>query len=151
MTRNDRHALSNRRWRLGVLRRRGFVRWLLVFAALVMLGQQSAMAAYACELATPATASTTTVTAMSKMDHGCADMQQRADQTVCRNHCATTTPTPTETHVVSVPPSSLTPLPPAAFDVVLRTCAAGATPELWYRQSAAPPLPPRLLFCSLQI
>ena len=148
MTWLDRPSRGGRSWRLNVLRRRRFVRWLLAFSVLVMLGQQTAMAAYACMAAPSAMQAMSTTKAMGP---GCPAMHPRAQRAVCLNHCSTQATSPADAHVTSVPPSGLTALPPLSLEVASNGCLSSRASERWYRQQASPPHPPRLLFCSLQI
>ena len=131
-----------------MLRRRPFVRWLFAFSVLVMLGQQTVMAAYVCMAAPSAMQA---MSANKAMGPGCPAMHPRAQQAVCLNHCSPQATAPVDAHVTSVPPSGLTALPPMSLEVASSGCPSSRASELWYRQQASPPHPPRLLFCSLQI
>jgi hypothetical protein len=121
---------------------------LLVFAVLVMLGQQTAMAAYVCITAPSAVQGMSATPAMA---HGCPYMHRRAGRAVCSNHCATQVPAPADAHVTSVPSSGLTALPPVSLEVASLGCLSSRASERWYRQQTSPPIPSRFLFCSLQI
>jgi hypothetical protein len=153
MTWLDRHMRSSRPWRLRVLRRRPLTRCLLAFAVLMMLGQQTAMAAYACAIASAAMApmtATSTAASTGGGDDGCAETQPLPDQVVCHYHCSPQVTTPAVAQVASVPGNGLTALPPMLLAVATGACQSSNTFERRYRKQALSP-PPTKLFCSLQI
>jgi len=136
-----------------VLRRRPLIRWLLAFAVLMMLGQQTAMAAYACAMAPTAMgpmAAMSATASMKAMSSACPEMHQSSDLVVCQNHCTPQATSPTGTHVASVPGNGLTALPPMLLTIATGACQSSTTLERRHRQQAPPPSPSKL-FCSLQI
>lgn len=119
----------------------------------MMLGQQTAMAAYACAMAPTAMAPMTAMSAtasMKAMGDTCREMHQLSDQVVCQNHCTPQVTAPAGAHVASVPGNGLTALPPMLVAMVTGACQSSTAPERRYRQQAPPP-PPSKLYCSLQI
>jgi hypothetical protein len=136
-----------------VLRRSPFTRWLLVFAVLLMLGQQTAMAAYACAMTPAAMAPMAALSAsasMKAMNGTCPEMHQLSDRVVCQNHCTPQVTSPAGAHVASVAGNGLTALPPILLAVATGACQSSRASGRRYRQQAPSP-PPTKLFCSLQI
>jgi hypothetical protein len=135
-----------------VLRRRPLTRWLLAFAVLMMLCQQTAMAAYACAMGPAAMAPMTAMSATAStkaMSSACPEMHQLSDQAVCQNHCMPHVAAQADAHVASVPGNGLTALPPMLLATATGVGRSSIAPERRYRQQASPP--PAKLFCSLQI
>lgn len=150
---NQHSTRRSRLWRLRALRRRPFTRWLLVFAVLVMLGQQTAMAAYACAMAPGAMGpmiAMSSTDAMKAMSDTCPEMRGLSDHLLCQKHCAPDKTTQPDGRTTSVPPNVLTALPPMPSTVALVTSSSVRADARRYRQQASPP-PPTKLFCSLQI
>ncbi len=131
-----------------VTRRR--LAWLV---ALLLLWQQVAVAAYACQLASPATgqvAEVMSTTATAAMGDDCAEMRGAPTSPVCRQHCAPGHATQVDARPTSVPLSALTAVPPmliSVANVALQSDRSLARLD----QRRTPPLIPRLLFCSLLI
>lgn len=150
----DRQAThSSRPWRLRALGRRSFTRWLLTFAVLMMLGQQTAMAAYACAMSPNAMGRMVAMspqTSMQAMSGTCPEMHGLSDRLLCQQHCAPDNTAKPDTRPASVPQSLLTALPPMLPVGMVASSPAGHAPERLYRLRASPPSA-TLLFCSLQI
>ncbi len=139
-----------RAFRLRPLTRRRLA-WLVT---LLLLWQQVAVAAYAC-VAAPASpgavaaAVAVHASSMAAMGDGCADMKVPTDP-LCRQHCQPDHATQVDARSASVPASTLATLPPESPSVA--TVALPSHRALLRRdQLRAPPLIPRLLFCSLLI
>lgn len=141
------------RWRLHDIRRAALTRWLMLVAAVMMMGLQCAMAAYACAMppGVMTTAMATSAPAMDgSMKGSCSDMARSpTDHLLCAKHCAADASAPTDAHPLSVPPTALVGLPPALPAFVAHTQAAIAYDR---RDRLRPPgRPASLLFCSLLI
>lgn len=88
-------------------RRRLF--WLVT---LLMLWQQTALAAYVCPTVPKAATATALVNSMPGMDDGCAQHQESPASPLCQKHCAPEHTTQVEAHTASVPLSPLPAMPP---------------------------------------
>lgn len=153
MTRIPHPTLMPRRFRLRDIRRARLTRWLLLGSVLLMLGLQSALAAYACAMPS-ATMSQVMAMETSTMDASmvktCPEMQQApVNRLLCAKHCASNASAPTDARPLSVPPNLLTAVPPVLPMVVMQTRTMVVSGRL-YRLRAPPP-PATLLFCSLLI
>ena len=146
-------TLMPRCWRLRDIRRARLTRWLLLGSALLMMGLQSSLAAYACAMPSGmmGRAMAMSPSAMdASMATTCPEMQHApADRLLCAKHCASEASAPTDARPLSVPPNLLTALPPVLPVVAMQTQTTLA-PERRYRLRAPPP-PIILLFCSLLI
>ncbi|HEY0198773.1 MAG TPA: hypothetical protein VGC19_09560 [Rhodanobacter sp.] len=153
MTRFRLPKLGPRRWLLRDIRRTRLTRWLLIGSVLMMLGMQSALAAYACAMPPAAVGSTMAMSASAmdaSMGHSCPEMKHAAvDRMLCAKHCAPDTAAPTNAHPLSVPPSLLTALPLVL--PVLTVSTQGAIKHARRDRLRAPGPPASLLFCSLLI
>lgn len=150
---SQRGTRRGRPWRLMGLRRRSFTRWLLVFAVLMMLGQQAAMAAYACTMTPGAMGPMMAMSptdSMKAMGNTCPEMRGLSDHLLCQKHCAPDTTAQPDSRTTSVPSNVLTALPPMPSSVALVAPSSVRADARRYRQQA-PPRPPSKLFCSLQI
>ena len=141
------------RWRLRDLRRARLTRWLLLGGVLLMLGLQSALAAYSCAMA-PATMGQVMAMATSAMDASmaktCPETQHApVSRLLCAKHCASDASAPTDARPLAVPPNLLTALPPV-LPVVVMQAQITVEPERLYRLRASPPSA-TFLFCSLLI
>jgi hypothetical protein len=153
MTRSHLPKLGPRRWRLRDIRRARLTRWLLIGSVLMMLGMQSALAAYACAMPSATMGSIMGMSASAmdaSMGRSCPEMKHAAvDRMLCAKHCAPDTTAPTNAHPLSVPPSLLTALPPV---LPMRVVNTQGTVEHARRDRLRAPGPPAsLLFCSLLI
>ena len=153
MTRFCLHAFIPRRWRLRDIRRVRLTRWLLLAGMLVMLGMQTALAAYACAMPAASGGPKMAMSASANdtsMPASCAAMSSTvANRPLCEKHCAPDAYAPTAAHPLSVPPNLLGSLPPSPPAVAMQTRVAVATDA---RHRLHPPGPPAaLLFCSLLI
>jgi hypothetical protein len=124
--------------------------WLV---ALMLLWQQVAVAAYACATA-PASAGAVAALAhspsMAAMGDGCAGMPAAPVDPRCRQHCQPEHATQVDARAVSVPFNALVALPPELSSVAVVMLPSERT-LAWLDRLRAPPLIPRLLFCSLLI
>ncbi|MEO7440312.1 MAG: hypothetical protein ABIU96_07660 [Rhodanobacter sp.] len=136
-------------FRLRRITRRRLV-WLVT---LLLLWQQVALAAYACQAVAEPMGQVTAMmstASTSAMDDGCADMRDTPASPLCQQHCTPDHATQVDARPMSVPLSALTAVPPMLMSVasiVLSSDRALTRHEL--RQT--PPSIPRLLFCSLLI
>ncbi|WP_458068490.1 hypothetical protein [Rhodanobacter sp. BL-MT-08] len=152
MTRFHLPLLFPRRWRLHDIRRAPLTRWVLLVAAVMMLGLQSAMAAYACAMPPGgmATMAMNASTMDGSMKGSCPEMASSpTDHLLCAKHCASEVSAPTDVHPLSVPPMLLMGLPPALPTWVAHTQAGIAYDRRDRLRSPGPPA--NLLFCSLLI
>ena len=154
MIRFERQTLRSSRYlRLRVLRGRSFTRWLLAIAMLAMLGQQIAIAAYACGMAPNAMGlvlATAPAASMPAMGDSPAPMHGSSDRLLCQRHCVPDNAARPDVPPASVPQGLLAALPPMLPVVLAAALPAGQTPERrLYRLRASPPA--TLLFCSLLI
>ncbi|MEO5812706.1 MAG: hypothetical protein ABIQ63_11385 [Rhodanobacter sp.] len=126
------------------------VAWLVAF---VLLWQQVAVAAYACQLPAQAVATVTEVLSSSlpaRPDDSCAGMPDVPPSPLCKHHCAPDHATQVTVQTTSVPLSALTAVPPMLVSVAVAALQSDrvlASSDHW----RAPPPVPRLLFCSLLI
>ena len=126
-------------------RRRLF--WLVT---LLMLWQQTALAAYVCPTLPEAATATALLNSMPGMDDGCAQHQESPASPLCQKHCAPEHTTQVEAHTASVPLSPLPAMPPMLISVAAVTLPSNrALQRIGHLR--APPPPPILLFCSLLI
>lgn len=131
-----------------VTRRR--LAWLV---ALLLLCQQVAVAAYACQLPSPTVAMAAAVmsaTAPAMVDDNCAGMPDVSPSPLCKYHCAPEHATQVTAQATSVPLNTLTAVPPVLLSVAivaLQSERIRTRREYW----RTPPPVPRLLFCSLLI
>lgn len=125
-------------------------RRLIWLVTLLMLWQQTALAAYVCPTVPEAAPAAALMTSMPGMDGGCAKNQDAPANPLCQKHCAPDHATQVEAHTAAVPLSVLPAMPP-----MLMTPAVVALPSNRALQRVghlrAPPPPPMLLFCSLLI
>ena len=150
---HQRSTCPSRPWRLRGLRRRSLTRCLLLFAVLMMLGQQAALAAYACSMAPGAMGpmmAMSSTDSMKAMGDTCPQMGGLSDHLLCQKHCAPDTTAPSDSRTPSVPPNMLAALPPMPLIVARVTSSSVSASVRRYRQQA-PPRPLSKLFCSLQI
>jgi hypothetical protein len=126
---------------------------LLVFSVLMLLGQQTAVAAYACAMTASSMGTVTAMpasAAMAAMGKTCPEMHELANHALCQKHCNPDNTAQPDARPGSVPPSLFAALP-------LSLPALATTPLLARRASKqshlqqAPPPPAILLFCSLLI
>ncbi len=125
-------------------------RRLIWLVTLLLLWQQTALAAYVCPTVPEATPAAALMTSMSGMDGGCAQNQDAPASPLCQKHCTPDHATQVEAHTTAVPLSVLPAMPS-----MLMAPAVVALPSNRALQRAghlrAPPPPPMLLFCSLLI
>lgn len=130
--------------------RRTTRRRLIWLVTLLMLWQQTALAAYVCPTVPEATPAAALMTSMPGMDGGCARNQDAPANPLCQKHCTPDHATQVEAHTAAVPLSVLPAMPS-----MLMTPAVVALPSNRALQRAghlrAPPPPLMLLFCSLLI
>ena len=126
-------------------RRRLF--WLVT---LLMLWQQTALAAYVCPTVPEAATATALLNSMPGMDDGCAQHQESPASPLCQKHCAPERTTQVEAHTASVPLSPLQALPPMLLSAETVTLSSNRALQRVGHLRASPP-PPILLFCSLLI
>lgn len=145
--------LGPTRWRLRDIRRARLTRWLLLGGLLFMVGLQSALAAYVCNMPDGAMSPTMamgTSGADAAMASTCPQMKHTAaDRVLCARHCASDASAPTAIHSLSVPPSVLVALPPSLPMAV--ALSSPMTPHRRQRDRLRTPPPTNLLFCSLLI
>lgn len=145
--------LFPRRWRLRDIRRAPLTRWVLLVAAVMMMGFQCAMAAYACALPSDGMATTAAMRAPTMdatMRGACPDMAPSpTDHLLCAKHCSAEASAPTGAHPLSVPPTALVALPPAVPAFVAHTQAGIAYERRDRLRSQGPSA--SLAFCSLLI
>jgi len=146
--------LGPTRWRLRDIRRARLTRWLLLGGLLFMLGLQSALAAYICNMPDGAMGpmmSSGVSAADAAMLSTCPQMKHTAaDWALCAKHCASDASVPTAAHPLSVPPSALVALPPPMPKVV--ALSSPMTTHQRERDRLRSPSPPAsILFCSLLI
>lgn len=125
-------------------------RRLIWLVTLLMLWQQTALAAYVCPTVSEATPAAALMASMPGMDGGCAQNPDAPTSPLCQKHCTPEHATQAEAHTAAVPLSVLPALPS-----MLMTPSVVALPSNRALQRAghlrAPPPPPMLLFCSLLI
>lgn len=130
--------------------RRTTRRRLVWLVTLLMLWQQTALAAYVCTMVPEATPAAALMTSMPGMDGVCVQNQDAPASPLCQKHCAPDYATQVEAHTAAVPLSVLPAMPP-----MLMTPAVVALPSNRVLQRVghlrAPPPTTRLLFCSLLI
>lgn len=117
-------------------------------AALMLLWQQVALAAYVCPL--PGAVVQDDVAALVVTSSDCMDdMQGQPDQAMCFKHCAPNSPVQSDAQAPGVPASALIALAPSLplVERLSRHSAFFASAGT----SHADDSPPRLLFCSLLI
>ncbi len=130
-----------------VTRRR--LAWLV---ALMLLWQQVAVAAYACQTLPAAMEQMTTMTppaSTAAMDD-CADMPGSRVTPLCQKHCAPDQVTQVDARPTSVPLSALTAVPPMLMSVTAVALQSDRSLARLDSRRTPPPIP-RLLFCSLLI
>lgn len=146
--------LGPARWRLRDIRRARLTRWLLLGGLLFMLGLQSALAAYVCNMPDSAIGPVTAMgvsRADAAMASTCPQMKHTAaDRALCAKHCASDASAPVAAHPLSVPPSALVALPPSLPKAVALSSPMTANQRVRDRFRSPPP-PASLLFCSLLI
>lgn len=137
-----------RRFRLSYLSRRRLV-WLVT---LLLLWQQVALAAYACQAEPEAMGKVTAMTAasMDAMNGNCADMHDASVSALCHKHCAPDHATQVDARPTSVPLSALTAVPPMLMSVAIVALQSDRSLARRDQRRTPPPIP-RLLFCSLLI
>lgn len=153
MTRNCPPTLLPRYWQLRAIGRARLTRWLLLGSVLVMLGVQSALAAYACTLP-PAAMGQGMAMDASAMDAAmagnCSQMRHApANRMLCARHCTAQAVAPTDARTLTVPPNLLTALPPMLPLVAMQTRST-REPVRRYRLHGPRP-PANRLFCTLLI
>ncbi len=152
MTRFRLPAFIPRRWQLRDIRRARLTRWVLMAGVLVMLGMQTAIAAYACTMPSSASGPASAMGTMgdASMPTSCSEMAHAvANAPLCQKHCTPDASAPTAAHALSVPPNLLAALPP---DSPVLPAHVQAALEIDARHRRHPPGPPAsLLFCSLLI
>ncbi|MFC5440395.1 hypothetical protein [Rhodanobacter ginsenosidimutans] len=126
-------------------RRRLF--WLVT---LLMLWQQTALAAYVCPTLPEAATATALLNSMPGMDDGCAQHQESPASPLCQKHCAPERTTQVEAHTASVPLSPLPAMSPMLISAAAATLSSNRALQRAGHLRASPP-PPILLFCSLLI
>lgn len=123
--------------------------WLV---ALLLLWQQVAVAAYACNTApaSPAVVATqAAASSMAVMGDGCAGMPAPVAP-ICQQHCQPDHATQVDARTASVPFNALTALPPMLLSVAAVTLPSHRTLAHLDRLRAPPPTP-MLLYCALLI
>ena len=154
MTRLSFPRLGPTRWRLRDIRRARLTRWLLLGGLLFMLGLQSALAAYVCNMPDGAMGPVMAMgvsRADAAMASTCPQMKHTAgDRALCARHCASDASAPVTAHPLSVPPSALVALPPALPKAVALSSPMTVSQRVRDRFRSRPP-PASLLFCSLLI
>lgn len=125
-------------------------RRLIWLVTLLLLWQQTALAAYVCPTLPDMTAQAALMNSMPGMDGGCAQNEDAPASPLCQKHCAPDHATQVEAHTAAVPLSVLPAMPS-----MLMTLTVVALPSNRALQRVghlrAPPPPPMLLFCSLLI
>ncbi|MEP7184282.1 MAG: hypothetical protein ABI767_00470 [Rhodanobacter sp.] len=137
-----------RHFRLRCVSRRRLI-WLV---SLLLLWQQVALAAYACQVApeTIGQMTATTAVSMNSMDGDCPDMRGSPSNPLCQKHCAPDHATQVDVRPTSVPLSALTAVPPMLMSVAIVSLQSDRfLARLDPRRTL--PFVPRLLFCSLLI
>ncbi len=137
-----------RHFRLRCVSRRRLI-WLV---SLLLIWQQLALAAYACQTAPETMGQMTAMTAvsMNSMDGHCPDMQGSPRSPLCQKHCAPDHATQVDARSTSVPLSALTAVSPMLMSVAI--VAPQSDQSLARLDSWRMPQPlPRLLFCSFLI
>ncbi|MEO7072132.1 MAG: hypothetical protein ABI300_03790 [Rhodanobacter sp.] len=125
-------------------------RRLIWLVTLLLLWQQTALAAYVCDTPSDATARAALVTPMPAMDEGCPQLQDAPANPLCQKHCVPDHATQVEAHTAAVPLSMLTAVPPMLLSVALVALPSErALQRVGHLRT--PPRPPMLLFCSLLI
>lgn len=122
---------------------------LIWLVTLLMLWQQTALAAYVCPtVPEPTTAALTN--AMPGMDDSCAQMQDPSASALCQKHCLPDHATQVDARTTSVPLSALTAVPPMLMSVAVVALQSDRTLARLDHRRTRPPTP-MLLFCSLLI
>ena len=123
---------------------------LIWLVTLLLLWQQTALAAYVCATPSDFIAQAALVTPMPSMDEGCAQHQDVPANPLCQQHCMPDHATQAEAHTAAVPLSMLTAVPPMLMSVASVALPSDRTLQQIEHLRAL--LPPRtLLFCSLLI
>ena len=137
-----------RPFRLRCVSRRRLI-WLV---SLLLIWQQVALAAYACQASPEIMGQVTTMTAasMNSMDVHCPDMQGSPTSPLCQKHCAPDHATQVDARSTSVPLSALTAIPPMLMSVAIVAQQSNQSLERLDQRRTPPPIP-RLLYCSLLI
>ncbi len=138
-----------RSFRLRRVTRRRLI-WLV---ALLLLWQQVALAAYACQAVPETMGQVTAMTStavMTSMGDDCTEMPNAPASPLCQQHCAPDHATQVDARPMSVPLSALTAVPPMLVSVAIVALQSSGNLARLDQQKTAPPVP-RLLFCSLLI
>ena len=123
---------------------------LIWLVALLLLWQQTALAAYVCATPSDSIAQAALVTPMSSMDEGCAQHQDVPANPLCQKHCLPDHATQVEAHTAAVPLSVLTAVPPMLMSFAIAAMPSNrALQRVGHLRASLPP--PMLLFCSLLI
>lgn len=125
-------------------------RRLIWLVTLLMLWQQTALAAYVCPTVPEATPVAALMNSMPGMDDGCAQMQGTSASPLCQKHCLPDRVTQVDTRTASVPLSTLMAIPPLLMSVAVVALPSDRSIRR-IDELRAPPPPPILLFCSLLI
>lgn len=121
--------------------------WLVT---LLMLWQQTALAAHVCPLVAEATPAAVVTTSVPSMDDGCAQRQGAPASPLCEKHCLPDHATQVEAHSAAVPLSTLPAVPPILVSVtVVALQSDRSIQRVAHLRTLLPP--PMLLFCSLLI
>lgn len=123
---------------------------LIWLVTLLMLWQQTALAAYVCPTVPEATPAAVLMNSMPSMDDDCAQMQGASTSPLCQKHCLPDHATQVDVRAASVPLNALTALPPVLLSVAAVTLPSGRTLTRRDRLRAPPPTP-MLLYCALLI
>jgi hypothetical protein len=125
-------------------------RRLIWLVTLLMLWQQTALAAYVCPTVPEAPPAAALMNSMPGMDDGCAQMQDASASPLCQKHCLPDRVTQADARTASVPPSALTAMPPLLMSVAVVALPSDRSIQRIDQRRVSPP-PPILLFCSLLI
>ena len=125
-------------------------RRLIWLVTLLMLWQQTALAAYVCPTVPETTTTAALMNSMPGMDDSCAQMQDPSASALCQKHCLPDHATQVDARTASVPLSALTAVPPMLISVAVVALQSDRTLEQLDQLRTRPPTP-MLLFCSLLI
>ena len=124
-------------------------RCLIWLVTLLMLWQQTALAAYVCPTV-PDVTTAALMNSMPGMDGGCAQMKGTSANPLCQKHCLPDHATQVDARTASVPISALTAVPPMLMSLAVVALQSDRTlARLDHRRTR--PSSPVLLFCSLLI
>ena len=130
--------------------RRATRRRLVWLVTMVLLWQQVALAAFACQVAPETMNQVTAMTSTAAMGDDCAEMSATSASPLCQQHCTPDHATQVDARPISVPLSALTAVPPMLMSLASITLSSDRALTRHELRQAPPPIP-RLLFCSLLI